>query len=71
MVKSPSGEQFNKNLFTIINMSKTAEIPIYYAASNAIQILNHAATSFIHCDFSNIRVPDANLSKSFLSAANL
>ena len=52
-------------------MSKSVEIPITYAASNAIQILNQAGTCFTKCDFSGIRVPDANLYKAFFNEANL
>ena len=72
MVKNvDGGELFKANLFSIIQMSKSAEIPITYAASNAIQILNQAGIWFTRCDFSGIRVPDANLYKAFFSAANL
>ena len=72
MVKNvDGGELFKANLFKIIEMSKSAEIPITYAASNAIQILNQAGICFYKCDFSGIRVPDANLYKVFFSEANL
>ena len=37
MVKNiDGGELFKANLFSVIQMSKSAEIPVTYAASNAI-----------------------------------
>ena len=70
MVKSADGEEFKANLFKIIDLSKTVA-EVAYAASNSITILNHAGTSFLRCDFSGIRVPDANLYKAFFNEANL
>ena len=70
MVKSADGELFKANLFKVIDLSKTIA-EIVYAASNSITILNQAGSWFTHCDFSGIRIPDANLYKAFFSAANL
>ena len=52
-------------------MSKSVEIPITYAATNSITILNNTGIFFTNCDFSGIRIPNANLSMSFFSSANL
>jgi len=40
-------------------MSK--EVSFEYASSNAIQILNQAQINFLRLDFSNIKIPHANL----------
>ena len=67
---SKNNAAVKQQLFQIIELSKTVS-EIKYAASNSITILNQAGTCFTKCDFSGIRVPDANLYKAFFNEANL
>ena len=44
---------------------------IEYAASNSIQVLNHAGISLSKMKFAGIRIPEANLNKAMLSGTDL
>ena len=71
MVKNADGgELFKKNLFKIIELSKTIS-HITYAASNAVTILNAAQISFVKQLWDGIRIPEANLFKEFLHNTDL
>ena len=70
MVKSTNGQKFRENLFQIIDLSKTMS-EIKYAASNAATILNAAGTPLSKQQWSDVRIPEANLFKAFLNYTDL
>ena len=70
MVKSAGGEKFTESLFKIVDLSKTVS-EIKYAASNAATILNAAQISFLKQQWRNVRIPEPNLFKAFLSGTDL
>ena len=71
MVKNAGGgELFKANMFKIIDLSKTV-YEIMCAASNAVTILNAAGVLLSKQQWSNVRIPDANLFKAFLNYTDL
>ncbi|CAL6085440.1 WD40_repeat protein [Hexamita inflata] len=61
--------EFKKLLFSIIELSKTDE-RVKIAAANAITMLNLANVHFVEIDFTNIKIPNANLGLAMLYNSN-
>ena len=59
-----------QNLFFIIDKSKD-DNRIIYSASNAISILNYTGVPLSFKNFSNIKIPEANLTKAMLNGSLL